>query len=516
MYKFLLVDDETIIREGISQIIEWDSLGIELLQAKDGYEAYSIIEEVHPDAIITDIKMPGMDGLELIKTVKDAYPDTEFVILSGYGEFNYANRAMQYGVKYYLLKPSDEDEITSVIKQVIDEIKEKREKDNLVKTIQQDLLKVLPQVKEQFLREYVMNISYNREETQNTLRLLSLSVNRVIIVLIKTNENLEFKEKVVLKNLSEKLFQQSIIFSTILEDYVLIMTNPIDEDQLVNCIMNIRKSFYNYYGVYLTAAVSEEDDFEKSPYLYQNAKKYLKYSFYLPEHSIITQKDIVLNQNTSDVTFRFNYEQISFTVKSGNYTEMVTLIQSYFEQLKLLKLEVNIAKSYFLELFMCILRQAEPKKINYYINKSEELENLENIQQIYDFILEQASEITKNNYEMNIKKHNTIINSILTYTDENIANEELSLSMLAQKILYMNVDYVGKLFKKKTGESFSNYLLLKRIAKAKELIIEQYDFKVYQIAEQVGFGNNPQYFSQVFKKVTGYSPSEYKKVYNKT
>ena len=116
MLKMIIVDDEKIIRETIHSLIDWNSLGIDVVAVcKDGIEAFDCILDEYPDIVMTDIKMPGLSGLDLIEKVRAAQLNTEFIILSGYGEFEFARTAMRYGVKHYLLKPSNETEITQVI-----------------------------------------------------------------------------------------------------------------------------------------------------------------------------------------------------------------------------------------------------------------------------------------------------------------------------------------------------------------------------------------------------------------
>ena len=113
MLKMIIVDDEKIIRETIHSLIDWNSLGIDVAAVcKDGIEAFDCILDEYPDIVMTDIKMPGLSGLDLIEKVRAAQLNTEFIILSGYGEFEFARTAMRYGVKHYLLKPSNETEIT--------------------------------------------------------------------------------------------------------------------------------------------------------------------------------------------------------------------------------------------------------------------------------------------------------------------------------------------------------------------------------------------------------------------
>lgn len=120
MMKLLIADDERIIRETISSLIDWETLGAELTGlCSNGLEAYDMILDESPDIVMTDIKMPGMSGLELIKKIAETRLDTQFIILSGYGEFEYAKEAMKYGVKHYILKPCNEKQISESITAVI-------------------------------------------------------------------------------------------------------------------------------------------------------------------------------------------------------------------------------------------------------------------------------------------------------------------------------------------------------------------------------------------------------------
>lgn len=127
MLKLLIADDERIIRETISSLISWDTLGVELIGlCSNGLEAYDMIIDEAPDIVMTDIKMPGMSGLELIKNISETNLDIQFIILSGYGEFEYAKEAMKYGVKHYILKPCDEKQISESIAAVIADCRKKR------------------------------------------------------------------------------------------------------------------------------------------------------------------------------------------------------------------------------------------------------------------------------------------------------------------------------------------------------------------------------------------------------
>ena len=119
MLKLIIADDERIIRESISKMIDWNSLGIELIGlCSDGIEAYNMILDECPDIVLTDIRMPGLSGLELIEKISQTDLNIQFILLSGFGEFEYAKKAIQYGVSEYLLKPVTAMELTGVIEKM--------------------------------------------------------------------------------------------------------------------------------------------------------------------------------------------------------------------------------------------------------------------------------------------------------------------------------------------------------------------------------------------------------------
>ena len=132
VYRILIVDDEIIERTAMEELVNWQSIGAVLAgSARNGKEALHKIDELTPDIVITDIKMPVMDGLELIEKARSSYPDIVFVVLSGYGEFEYTSRAMENGIKHYILKPVDSAKVleTSVkAMKDVDEIRKTREK----------------------------------------------------------------------------------------------------------------------------------------------------------------------------------------------------------------------------------------------------------------------------------------------------------------------------------------------------------------------------------------------------
>jgi two-component system response regulator YesN len=171
--------------------------------------------------------------------------------------------------------------------------------------------------------------------------------------------------------------------------------------------------------------------------------------------------------------------------------------------------------NYCVELFIRIIRQCKDfQQIPRYLKMSTEIHMDTPLVEVHGLIFKTIAEIININESINSHKYSKSIRSALDYIDENISNEDLSLASLA-KNLYMNSDYLGKLFKKELNENFNDYLTNLRVKMAQELIQSDNNNKIGDIAEKVGFGCNSQYFSQVFKKYTGYTPKEYKTLHSR-
>lgn len=512
MYKLLIVDDERIIREGISNMIDWEEMGISLPStAQNGEEAYRRIVNANPDIVITDIKMPGMDGLELARKIKEHFPEIIVVVLSGYDEFELVRKAMEYGVKYYLLKPCGKEEIAKITGKILMELKQKCAREELAVKTKQDLEKVLPQVKEQFLRDFIMNKQYSKADFNFLKDMCNIEDDLFRLILFSMEGNSSFTEKYVLKNIAEDVLKgQTIHLSTVIEGNVLVLIGSMEFDKLSVLIKEIKKGLSRNYSMDITTAISDERNLEEIPLLYKEAQECLRYRFYLGDGSIITKKDTNHGSRAHVSSLTFDFEKITGLIKSGNIREVSVELDKFFRSIDNVKYEINITKTYCLELFLAIIRQSCRESMSNYMGKIAEFTGLNTLEQMHKFIKTAALNITEANYKDNISKYSAVVNTVIKYIESNLDNEELSLIWIANKILYMNEDYLGKLFKKETNEKFSQYVIRTRLEKAKELLKSDTGYKTFEVAEKTGFGKNSQYFSQVFKKHTGYTPSEYK------
>lgn len=176
MIKVLIVDDEKMIRDGIAISIDWNHLGIRQPEvAGDGLEAYEKALSCELDIIITDIRMPGMNGLQLIRKLKEGGHSTKFIVLSGYGEFEYAKQLMNDGVRHYLLKPTNVEEITAVLAEVLEELTQERKKENIHKRMEEELERMKAVAKTMEEGEGQVNVTEKDKRTNH-----STTVRRMI------------------------------------------------------------------------------------------------------------------------------------------------------------------------------------------------------------------------------------------------------------------------------------------------------------------------------------------------
>lgn len=510
----LLVDDEINILEGISRTVDWDKCNTVLYaKANHGQQAFEMITKTSPDIVITDIKMPGLNGIELIEKVHAINPKIKFIILSGHDEFEFAKTAMQYGVKYYLLKPSNRIKIENTLRNVISELEKEDLKDNFIEDIKEKFNKVTPIAQKQFLSEYIVNKSFGIKEWKYYQQLFEMQpINgdlRILVMVV--DEQHDFKQLFILKEIMLQELSKDIVvyLATTIGEKVVILLEDRPLEKLLMKIKDVKSLYKDYYHRTFTTTISNSAKISYVQSLYQEANSCLTQRFYLGNGSVITMNDLQ-QYKTNFKNIHFDYDKIIFSIKSGDQKQVQDGIDEFFEKIKEEQLEVNIVKSYCLELLMAIIRQAKSEDVDHLLAQTKYFQEFETLGEIKIFLGQLSKELSVQYYDETRKTQHNIIKKITHYLEENLSDELLSLSQIAEDIVYMNPDYLGRLFKKKVGKNFSAYLIDLRIKEAIDLIESIETVRIFEIANKVGFGNNPRYFGQVFKKHTGVTPTEYK------
>ena len=517
MYSVLLVDDERIILEGISAIMDWESCGTKLIgTARNGLDAKEIAEREQPDIIITDIRMPGMDGLQLVEAVKEIHPDTEFIMLSGFGDFEYARTAMRYGVKHYLTKPCNERAIAEALKATVAELDRRLSREAFIRQTEERLAQVLPHARERMLQELVTNKTYGRADWERIVRLTGLPEGggRVRLLVFEPEGEPEFELLFALKNMAEELLGGLVLLGTADgRQVILLLSGDMEPDLIAAGVDAVLKTFARFYRREATAALSEPGDAAEARRLYREAQECLAYRFYLGEGALITKREIESPGSAGPEVEppALDEERLWLFVKSGHWEPVREMLDGYFEALARMRPSAAEAKSVLIPLYIGCMRQGDPVQLDSRMKAIEAFDRLDTLQAMTAHVARAIQDVCEANYERHRSRHSEIVEKLKACVAEHLANPQLSLHWTAREVLFMNPDYLGKLFRQETGEKFSQYVTRLRIEKAIEMIREADDVKVYEIADRIGFGDNPQYFSQVFKRHTGFTPSEYKR-----
>lgn len=513
MIKVLIADDERIIREGLAFGVDWDTLGMKVVAlASDGREALGKIIETEPDLVIIDIRMPEMTGLEVIGAVREKFGDSvTFIILSGFSEFSYAQQGMSYGVAEYLLKPTDDEELYNTLKRVGENIEKEKERTKFENEMRENMERQMPILKEHLIKDYITNSYFEAEDFEYYKKYIDLDSD-VRLVLYQIANETSMEELFSLKSLiTEKLGEKNdFMCFSIRNQILLILHTHYTDEELIALLSDINTYFHNFYDSKLHVIYSMEHKLKILPYIYAQAIKCSGYSFYLSDEYIVAMDDILDNIDTSYDAHFTDYSEIIDCINVGNVEMTEKLINTYFDNLMNARFEVHITKTYLTELYMGIIRCIKSAGADEFVRETLAFSQADSIDEIKEQIMRLALSVAESNYNEISDSYSKNIEQAIRYVKDNLSDSTLSLKQLCNEVLFINPDYFGRLFKKEIGDKFTRYVTAKRIDEAKKLIAEQKMSNISEIAEAVGFGDGAQYFSQVFRKITGYTPSEYR------
>lgn len=507
MLRLIIVDDEKVIRETIHNIIDWGSMNIEVIGVcKNGIEAYNMIIDEYPDIVMTDIKMPGLSGLELISRLSETDISVEFIILSGYGEFEYAIEAMKYGVKHYLLKPCNESQIIEIISQVSE--------DCYKKLAYQDLKKEQQNLTNNLRKNIIRNIIVEGLSQDADFPLLVRQYGKYFDF-EHSNYELYLFYFLEEKNLNDCL--------TLLYNYnnTHFPSIPLHAIYVKNTLLIFFQSYSRDYSHF-------EDMIGQISFTSESVKMQIEHSSFSTLRQLLEQ--IIHKLKRYEMIYVMNGLHI---IPTCNYNVLFENVEELSRQLmndtnnklhinvlnELKELFSSVEDSDFLKSLITNFWLKLPNNSNYIVSPVSvtemllEMNELSQPKSIREMFFGKLDELFQNP-QTKQGKYKDFIDSILAFVEDNLDNPNLSLKWIVENHLYMNVDYVSKQFVKQTGDKFSTYLTNARITKAKELLLLRGFDKIYTIAEEIGCGNNPQYFSQIFKKNTGMTPTEFVKKMN--
>ncbi len=527
MYRLLFVDDESIIREGISSCISWDSLGFELVSMlENGQQAIEYVRTNPVDIIISDIKMPKIDGLELSRLVSGEFPQTMILLLTGYDDFEYAQEAVRYNVSEFLLKPITARELTEVLVQVKKKLDEQKQTIDEQRELKEKLERSFPLLRERFLYRMISGKldTASIEERRGYFQWTDLEgLYQIVVVDIPPTWD-DLARITLYEHLRKLLDSSDEIISNRDENLVLLLQQS--ADAVTKCAYDsvltleqrgelLAKRAFSFIASCHDDPVSigcgeVVDDLGLVVVSYRGACNAVDYLRVLGHSKIMHISEIRDKKTISPEGFNLLSHNLLEQLKGGSRRATEQALEAIFTYFEKHYLTLHEASFYLVRLQsqlldflqeMDLIRPEDehlPLKTEFFVSINQARGFFTKmVQRIEERILEKRNDLTSSR----IDKAKAIIAN--RYSDK-----DFSLKDICDE-LFLSTSQFSLLFKEGTGKTFVEYLTAYRIEEAR-MLLKSTSMRGYEIADRVGFAD-PRYFSIIFKKLTGMTPMEYRR-----
>lgn len=523
MLKLVIVDDEYLIRQYIRNCIDWEELGFTITgEFGSAQSALNMARTDRPDLVLADICMPGIDGISFTEEIKTRYPEIKVIVITGHGEFTYAQKGLRAGLNDFLLKPIDAQELQETVLRVKKQIQEERAQDSLLKELSDYKAQNEKIIQEYYLKKVlepdlsgsVSNPEIIREWFPGMKDYFCAAVleyddfsQQAVFGTKEVKGNCDWLKQYLLTHLEGK----KVIWVLDKFDHMVLIS--FDESFNLDFFLEeLEKSwkqrflFSIAYG--LGVPQYKVEDIYKS-YLTANNNlncaiafgdnQYKNYSNYIPSGKRV--KNLSLDE----------IKKMQQYIETNSMTQLQELIDSWFEawrhtnlmDMSFIKLQILNAVFYF----YLMNDEGGGNFQQDYNHHYQQIFGLTTLSALRDYFRQVCQKMKGAYEEKSTIRPSNLVFAVRQYMGEHMGDEMLSLTGVAKEF-YMNSSYLSRIFKKETGMSFVEYLTSLRIEKAKTLLKDS-DLKIYEIAEKIGISNS-NYFGILFKKKVGCSPLEYR------
>lgn len=531
-----MVEDESVIREGFRDNIPWEQNGFEFVgDAADGEMALPLIRKYKPDILITDIKMPFMDGLALSRIVSQEFPGIKIIIISGYDDFEYAREAISVGVEQYLLKPITRNALLKTLREVGEKIETEREQKSYLEKFQLEVHEYEQYSRHTFLEQLFcgqLSASQIYEEAGK----LNFELNGPYFNLLFVNIEIQKEEQyqytdnsVKMELLHEEMmryfyrFPEFFPFRWNISMYGILLQGQLEQmEEYANRCVNYIRKVCTESDVSLKYHIAISNPVERSSMLaecYERAMHIHAFRFLSPGKEVLTSDDIVktednLEKSTIDSLdpAQIDSSIIQGFLMNGQESEVDDFVTGYLGGLQdamqsnlfrdYLLLNIRFTTQKYIEALGItkeeFLTQLEKEQIKETAIKAEEVE------QYMRSMLSIALQYGKRENDNQTKR---VLKKVTDYLEENYCKESLSLNEVAS-VIGVSPSYLSGIFSQEMEQTFVEYVSMKRIEKSK-ILLKQNELSTAEIAASVGYKDS-HYFSFVFKKLQGCTPREYR------
>ncbi len=533
MYKLIIVDDETNIRQGIAESIPWAEWGFSITgQASNGLEAIRLIKQEKPDVVLSDIRMPKMDGVELMKYLHQNYPEIKIIILSGYNDIEYLNMSIKNRVTEYLLKPTNLEEFRVLfarLRRNLDhEYSQRQEFEKLKKFYEENQL----QSNARFLNRLIKGGFPNREQIGKLFAEcgLPLELSQCAVLYLDIDhleEKLQNQPGLTAQMLRAEVCRlcgkapapmQRVFFLNDSGELIGIVSPGFSggsQKELAMFVETIQSEAKNELSLSLSVGISDWcRDPLALPQFYLQAKICMNQRLFFGSGCILFYRDFHEDASFSYRSLHFDQDRIISGVVSSDPAFLQEELEHFFALFKGKMIrEYDVVDRICMEFLFHLSHWTTSFQLNldeflssqgiHYtdVNRYDTLEGKSCF--LLGILKQLAGRFAASKNSANSK----MVFTIKKYIDENYLSNKISLEFIADKI-HKNPAYVSRLFKSETGDNFSEYVTQKRMEKSQELLLDP-SLKVYEIAEKTGYADVSN-FIKVFRKYYGISPTEYR------
>lgn len=529
--KVMIIDDEYIILDGLSSF-SWEKYGCELVAAaQNGEEGLEKLEQFRPDLVFTDIQMPKMDGLTFAAKAKQIIENVHIVFLTGYDNFEYAQKAIRVGGADYLLKPMNFKKLDELVRKMCAEIQKEDEISKYYKNLQHTFEKELPYIRSKLVSDLLHGRIGDKYELEYQVNAVGLHIEKYVCIAM-TRENAHAKrencwpEQFAFLNIGEEIFGEFCQEALCEYDdmnlqfgFILLFSGEDPDryciEQSAAAAEKIKKVAMELIRYKVCIGISNvETETDKINEMYLEACHACSQSIYLGENTIIQYSDLddVIRQN-HEIT-EGQKHRLFMKIYSGQTAEAGKEIEKLFSlekpdlvNCKYMAMDLLVAciKYPFLCRIKCAIQEKE-YDFSFLQDGIKVIGNAACVEDIVQYLTKGFSLLAVQNHQDAEDRYQHVVNSIIAYLQEHYM-ENLTLESMADQF-HMSKTYVSRLLKRYTNQSFLKILVDIRMEEARKLILED-RHKMYEIAEKVGY-NDFSYFIQAFKKKYGVTPNEYR------
>jgi two-component system response regulator YesN len=520
LYKVLLVDDEDEIRGRIASMISED-IGFQIVgSASNGYDALELIEKTMPDVVLTDIRMPFIDGIELAKILRTDFPDIKVAFLSGFSEFDYARKAIELNVVSYLMKPVTKPDVLDLFRKLLVLLDKERNMDTSIETLDQSIENNKQIFVEKQLNEYLVLTEINEDELKKmNLYGYNFEVANYIVGIFEFTQEMDYKKvlesELFIREYMEKdltNYQYLIPFSSSEGLSFVMKHKALSSIEMENTMNKIVFGLRNYNGVHVRVGLSDVfSDFSYFPSKFKEAAAVLSICRFSDSGDIIFYDTIQDGSTVQAILTSENIKELEYVIRFGSEQDIQSTFDKYIRrsmnhedrhvdfQLYIIT-SANIILNYALSIGVKIETVVPNGLLT-------ELLNRNSIEEILTYAKDIILLLRQQNIDKSNSRMSDLSDRMIDFIERSYDDSNLSLERVAQEF-NVSVSYLSGLLRKEKNTTFSKYLIKKRIEKAKELL-RLTNLKIVEVAKKVGY-NDVYYFSHSFKKNTSMSPKEFR------